>query len=250
MNTVRREVVLKAMVAWMVVVVAATPGYAQTQQERDAETRDRQQFVIFMGELRQAVTNGASVMLGQVRQVSSKAELALAGAPDVEGYRLEDMGLLFRVRVPDMRPLNRWALQLFAGEQPQQPQPRRQTATVTPTGLAPASNAGAPPSVLVPPAAPYVDPDLAFDPDAVYTREVKTFLVNAMLQRSRELRIAPGQYLIVVARAPGEPDLRYPSSYSKFNTMYFRIKGADLAAFHEGKATLEQAQKAVSVRED
>ena len=29
-----------------------------------------------------------------------------------------------------------------------------------------------------------------------------------------------------------------------------RIKGADLAAFHEGKATLEQAQKAVSVRED
>ena len=233
---------LKALVAGMVVVAVATPGYAQTQQERDAETRDRQQFVIFMGELRQAVTTGARTLLTQVRMVSANAQLALTGATDVEGYRLEEIGLFFRVRVPDITPSNRWAWELM------QPRQVRPTAIVTPAGLTSASNPGAPASTPVPPAAPpapYVD-----DPDAVYTRAVQTALVSAMLERSRELRVAPGQYLIVAARAPGEPHLLTPDGYREFHTMYFRIKSEDLAAYHAGRMTLEQAQKAVSIKED
>ena len=231
---------LKALVAGMVVVAVATPGYAQAPQERDSETRDRQQFVIFMGELRQAVQTGAEALARQVRTISTNAQLQLAAPTDVEGYRLDEVGLFFRVRVPDIRPSNLFALQLFTGEL--QPRQVRPTVTVTPTGL---TSAGAPAPAPAPPPSPYLD-----DPDAVYTRGVQTALINTMLERSRDLRVAPGQFLIVAARAPGEPDLRYPATYREFHTMYFRIKSEDLAAYHAGSMTLEQAQKLVSIKED
>ena len=236
---------LKALVAVMVVVAVATPGYAQTQQERDSETRDRQQFVIFMGELRQAVQNGAGALLRQVHAISPNAALGFTGSTDVEGYRLDDVGLFFRVRVPDIKPSNIIAIQLLNGNLPRQQRP---TPTVTPAGFNPSPTPGVSASTAeaAAPPSPFLD-----DPDAVYTSGVQTALVTTMLERSRELRVAPGQYLIVAARSlAGEPDLRFPDSYREFHTVYFRIKSEDLASYHAGRTTLEQAQKLVSIKED
>jgi hypothetical protein len=243
MNTVRSEAVRKALVAWMAVVVVATPCVAQTQQVRDG---DRQQFELFMGELRQAVQVGANAMLKQMRQVSGRVSLQLARPVDVEGHRFDE-GLFFRVRVPSIPPTSLLAYQILTGGGQQA---RRTNVTVTPSGLTPASTAGATASVVPPTASPYVDPDLDFDPDEVYTREVKTALVNTMIRLSRELRLAPGQHLTVAARDDGQPDSRFPSGSSEFHTVYFRIDGTDLAAFHAGKTTLEQVLKAVKSWED
>ena len=73
-----------------------------------------------------------------------------------------------------------------------------------------------------------------------------------MLQYSKPLRIAPTQALRVVARTIdfGRLDPRSPSSANEDATIYFSIKGSDLAALHEGKITLEQARKLVSILED
>ena len=56
--------------------------------------------------------------------------------------------------------------------------------------------------------------------------------------------------LTIAARDNGQPDPRFPSDASDFQTVYFSIKGSDLAEFHEGRLTLEQARKLVTIRED
>ena len=238
-----------ALTTSMVVIALVAPGYAQTPtptpaptpQQREAEAGNRQQFVVFMSDLRLAVRDGADSMLRQVRLESPEAELVLAGAADVEGFRLEE-GMFFRVRVPAMRPSNRYALQLWTSGG------RRTTGPVRPASLAPTT--AATPASLVAPPAPFVDAGPAIDPDAVYTSEVKAAIIRTMIQRSAGLRIPPGQHLEVAARDDGQPDPRFPSSFTEFHTVFFRIKGTDLANFHAGRQTLAETEKLVTVRED
>jgi hypothetical protein len=99
---------------------------------------------------------------------------------------------------------------------------------------------------MPPPPRPYVDTDI----DEVYTNEVKTALIATMIQKSGGLRIPPGQRLTIAARDDGRPNPRLPSSYNEFHTLYFSILGSDLANFHEGRQSLAQTEKLVTVRED
>lgn len=239
---------LKLFMSLTVMLALAAPGWAQTPKERDAG-QDRQQVANFAGELRQAIMSGAGAMLRQVKAESPRADLILAGSPQVQYLNL-DQGPVFSVEVPSMRPNNVWALMEFAGQKPVRRAPQGERGAVTPTGFGPtAPAAGAsPPPVPVP--SPYIDPDLVSDPDAVYTREVKAALIDAMLLQSKGLRLAPGQTLTVAARDDARPDPRFPSSSAEFQTVYFTVKGSDLAAFHEKRLTLEEARKLVTIRED
>jgi hypothetical protein len=239
------------LVTSIAAITIAAPAYAQTppSQQRESDARERQQLPVFMDELRRSVSVGATEMLRQVRLETPRAELELAAPAEVEMFKLGEGGLLFRVRVPSMLPTLRYAFELV------QPQRIRRQGTVTPTNLSPASTAGpaATPAatattlpVLPAQPSPYRD----IDPDEVYTREVKAALMNALVLRSAGIRIPPGQRLTVAARDDGRPNPNLPSSFTEFNTEYFSIKGSDLAAFHEGKQTLEQTLKLVTVREE
>jgi hypothetical protein len=230
----------------------AAPAWAQTQQEAPRATQDRQQLMTVSGALRDAISTGATAMLRQVRQESPRAEFFFTGSPEVQWYRFPE-GPLFTVQVPELRPSNQWAIAQFFEQQRRQ-QLQRAAQVEGGRGVV-ATNVGATSSAdpsgkvpLTPPPSPYLDQD----PDAVYTREVQWSLMDAMLQHSKPLRIAPTQALRVVARSIdfGRLDPRSPSSASEDATIYFSIKGSDLAAFHEGKITLEQARKLVSIIED
>jgi hypothetical protein len=239
----RRDAVRNALVTSIALVAFVAPASAQqpTAQQREVEARERQQLVQYMEDLKGAVSAGASSMLRQVRRESPRAELGMANPIEVEYFRLEDGGLLFRVRVPTMLPTLRYAMELDRA--------RRAERTVTTTSLvttpAPSATAATVPALPAPPN-PFVD----IDPDAVYTKEVKAQLLNTFLVRSTAIRIPPDRFLTVAARDDGRPDPTLPSSSTEFNTVYLSITGRDLASFHEGRQSLDETQKLVIVREE
>jgi len=243
----RTNHVLKVIVPALLALAA--PAWAQTQQDALRAYQERQQLMTVSAALRNAINTGANAMLKQVRQESPRAEYFFTGFPEVQGYRFPE-GPLFTVQVPELQPSNQWAIAQFLEQQRRQLQKAAQVeggrvvATNVGTTSSPDPSGKAP---LTPPPSPYLDQD----PDAVYTREVQWSLIDAMLQHSKTLRIAPTQELRVVARSIdfGRLDPRSPSSASEDATVYFSIKGSDLAAFHEGKITLEQARKLVTVTE-
>jgi hypothetical protein len=250
MVTVRRTSVRHALVTSLAFLAAVASAYAQTPEQHEPAARE-QQFILFQNELRQAVRTGAASTLRGVRLEVPEAELGLGNQVEVEGFKLDEGAMLFKVRVPSMQPSLRFAAWLMLQEQAR---PRRNAGTgtspttVTPTNLTPTSTASPTNTtqIMPPPPRPYVDTDI----DDFYTREVQTALIRTMLTKSGGLRIPPGQRLTIAARDDGRPNATLPSSYKEFNTLYFSIKGSDLIEFHENRLSLEQAEKLVTVRED
>jgi hypothetical protein len=94
------------------------------------------------------------------------------------------------------------------------------------------------------------DPLLLTDPNAAYTREVKTALIDAMLENSGGLTIGADEWLTVAAR-DGEPGNRLvPGDAYDQTTAVLRVKGSDLAAYRAGRLTLDEARKKVEAREN
>src|SRR5690606_20781819 len=99
-----------------------------------------------------------------------------------------------------------------------------------------------------PPAAP-VPPGAVEDPNDAFTREVKAALIDAMLENSGPIAIGPDEWLAVAARDNIRPDRLVPTDATDLHTLMFRVKGRDLAAFHERRITVEEARARVEVRE-
>jgi hypothetical protein len=226
------------------VVMGAGSALAQEPRPGD-ETRRRQQtqVVIFEGVLAQAVNNGASALVRQFRgssQLAQMTELILSGKPHVRGFRLDGYGMFFDVRVPGIRPAFALAFPRYVAAQRQRDQAneaqavRAQSLPVEP----------APP----PPVAP-VDA-VPNDPGSEYTNQVKAELLEAILENSHALRITANEVLTVAARDDAPVDPLVPADQADVQTVYFTVKGSDLAAYHEKRVTREEAQKLVAVRED
>jgi hypothetical protein len=106
--------------------------------------------------------------------------------------------------------------------------------------------ANAAPAALAPTVAPTV-PDVLDDPGVVYTREIQNALIEAMIESSGPLAVADEEWLVVAARDNLPRDPLVPGDTTDFTTMYLRIKGADLSAFHAKRITMEEARKRVRV---
>lgn len=91
-----------------------------------------------------------------------------------------------------------------------------------------------------------VDPILE-DPEEAYRAEVRDALMDAMLEHSRGLSVAPGEWLHIAARrlddqarlAPADTDAR---------TVMIRVRGADLTQFLAGQITREEARRRMDVK--
>jgi hypothetical protein len=96
-----------------------------------------------------------------------------------------------------------------------------------------------------------VDQIVIDDPNEAFTREVKEALVEAMIENSGPIAIGPEEFLAVAARDNARTDrLAVPSdAASDLHTIMIRVKGSDLAAFREGRITMDEARKRVQVRE-
>jgi len=90
------------------------------------------------------------------------------------------------------------------------------------------------------------DPILA-NPNEAYRAAIRKALVEAMLEHTRGLNLAPNEWLTVAARSSDDRPRLAPAD-PEGQTNLLSIRGSDLAEFLAGQITLEEAVKRVDVR--
>ncbi len=276
---------MKPCLVGMAIVIGIAPGaFAQAApQLQDADQlKARQKISMMESVLESAVANGADSLMRQVRAVMPPDALMLTGAPGARGFRLDGYGVFFDVEVPAFRRTMAYTLRAMVDESGlgagtavaqlktyiatvQDPRTRasleramrRLELQVGPVGPVPADATARTQTVgaatvtaqttVVP--APVIDPILVEDPNAVYTREVSSAIVDAMIENSGPLPVADNEWLMVAARDNIRPDRLVPGDTSNISSIVFRIKGSDLAAFRAGRMTLEEARTHVEVKQ-
>jgi hypothetical protein len=277
--------VVKAFV-FGVAMLAAGSASAQSQRTSVPDpVKTRQRISTMEGVLERAVANGADNMFRGVKRQMPMAEgLRLIGAPQVSGFRLEGYGVFFDVEVPQLLMPPAWELRYMVDQNglaagtaladlksvvPLLPNPQQraraeqaiarlemQVGPAEPIGSPRVANAGTTLAAqtvsqtsVAPPAAP-VDPVVIEDPNVTFTREVKSALIEAMLENSGAIGLGADEWLVVAARDSSRPDrLAVTGGVDDLHTILFRVKGSDLAAFRAGTLTPEEARTRVEVRE-
>ncbi len=249
---------LRAVAAALTVgaVSMAVPVLAQGP-ERDAEqVKTRQRISTMEGVLERAVSNGAENMLRQVRTVMPDAPM-LSGAPKVRGFRLDDYGVFFDVEVPALRLPMTWPLRYVIEDDKaavsaalnelrqivaqQLPRERDRFELLARRLELRAS---------VPQATRRTGDPMVIAPDEAYTKAVREALVDAMIENSGPMPLGPDEWLTVAARDNVPRDPLIPGDTAGLNTLTFKVKGSDLAAFRAGRLTLEDTRARVEIRED
>ena len=244
-----------AVSLWNGAAAAQTPPRPRPAEVE--QIRQRQRISLMEGVLERAVANGADNLLRQVKHVMPDMPM-LTGAPEVRGFRLEGYGVFFDVEVPALRLPLAWTLRYVVDgnrlavnaalaqlramvlEQPAQERERLETMVRQMEQRA----------LPMPSAASEVDPAVVRDPNEAYTRSVKEALVDAMLESSGPLNLASDEWLTVAARDNVPADPLVPGDSTEGNTVIFRVRGSDLAAFRSGTLTLEDARKKVEAKEN
>jgi hypothetical protein len=127
-------------------------------------------------------------------------------------------------------------------------------AVVTPERPAPPSPVATPPSApntAAPAQRTTANQQMILkDPNRAYTEAVQRALIDAMIDYSGPMLIAPHEWLTVAARDNAPRDIFAPQDpFDEVVTILLRIKGEDLAAYRAGKIDREEAKKRIQVRE-
>jgi hypothetical protein len=275
------SIVVGAMVVGLAASVSAqapAPQGGDSPQARQA----REQVSMMEGVLVRAVQNGVNNLRRRVREVMPDDALLQGGFPQVHGFRLDGYGIFFAVQVPGLRPSMAWTIRtmndtgrLLASDLAQM---RRYVQTVQDArmradlertltriqrsiGPVPPAATGQPEpgrveaAALAAPGAPVAAASTALqepaplpDPSELYTQEVKTALIDAMIQYSGALTVGPNEWLTVAAR-DNEPTNPLTQGDPEVMTILLRIKGSDLTAHRAGRLTLEETRARVEVQE-
>jgi hypothetical protein len=259
---------LKRLIAAAVMVLAAAgAAAAQVSATEVEQIRLRQQMTNMELSLQLAVNNGADMVYAQFK-AAFQDRPRFSERPRVSGYRLPDYGPVFTVDVPQfqvpvlfevlmreaefrsmMDDLQRMKAQLNG--MPVGPQRDRQVAAISQLeqrlgigsdrrdGFVPAGLAGAVSSL------DQKDPD---DPMSAYSREVKTALMEAMLN-SQGLTIGADEWLTVVARSGVPNNQQAVGDAVETSKGIIRVKGSVLAAFRAGTITKEEALNQFEVKQ-
>ena len=279
---------MKPVFVGIAVVVGSVIGIspivlAQAPPPEGDQVKARQKLSMMESVLESAVANGADSLMRQVRAVMPPDALMMTGAPSARGFRLEGYGVFFDVEVPAFRRTMAWTLRQMVDENGlgaatavnqlkayiatvQDPRTRasldralrRLELQVGPVGPVPSDAAARPQTVgaasvtsqtTTAPAGPMVDLAVIEDPNAAYTREVSSAIVDAMIENSGPLPIAENEWLTVAARDNVRPDRLVPGDTSNISSIVFRIRGTDLGAYRAGRMTLEETRKRVEIKQ-
>jgi len=242
---------MAAVSLWAGAAAAQTP--VRPVPSEAEQIRQRQRISLMEGVLERAVSNGADNLLRQVKHVMPEVPM-LTGAPEVRGFRLDGYGVFFDVEVPALRLPLAWTLRYVVDgnrlaintalaqlralvlEQPVQERARLETLVRQMEERA------------LPNQPSEVDPAVVRDPNEAYTRSVKEALVDAMLESSGPLNLASDEWLTVAARDNVPRDPLVPGDTTELDTVIFKVRGSDLAAFRSGTLSLEEARKKVEAK--
>jgi hypothetical protein len=277
---------VKTWVFGAVIVLTAVSASAQQPPRPDNETiRARQRIALIEGMLERAVQNGVDNFSRQIQALVPNADgmAMLMGAPQVRGFRLEGPGpggVFFDVLMPSLQLSMVWPLRYSQGADPAAlatlndlrsgvervsdsqtrvdlmqrlrqlevqlapPQGgRRRTGSATQVANVQATTTA---TAAAPPASP-VDTAIIDDPAEAWRHEVRTTLIDAMIENIG-LMLGPDEYIVIAARGVLSSD-RLVSDPGDARTIELRLKGSDLAAYRAQAITIEEARKRVAIRE-
>ena len=263
------------MVAGVLVLGFAGTAMAQISAAEAEQIHARQQIAQMEGVLQQAIQHGADLVYAQLRAVLPDPP-RLGSQPRVSGFKLPGYGIVFNIDVPmiqlpilyevllrereyrdalaqlqamrnqwsSMSPgrerdqkldaINRFERQLGMGELPQggRSGPNSRSLAV-PAGINGAGGG---------------DRKATEDPQYVYSHEVKTALIEAMLTHSQGLNVGPDEWLTLMAQAR-EANNADPGATVDSSKGIIRVKGSVLTAYRAGTITKEEARKQVEEQE-
>lgn len=226
------------------VLVGSTATVSAQQVRNDGLTAEAQvqqrrfQFQLMESVLENAVRQGATEVAMRARMTVPMGALFM-GPAKAKGFPLDGFGLVFHVEIPVILESQVMLSQMVAPTPPSQG-----PTTVSNRGAAAPPSTRAAGVVSEDPMArsPIVDPFLE-DPNAFYRMAVRDKLVEVILDHSRFLNVASGEWLSVAARSADSPGPNSLQDDSR--TLILRIKGEDLAAFHMSKITRDEAKKRI-----
>jgi hypothetical protein len=223
-----------------------------------------------------AVEHGATVIRDRLLAIMP-ADMLLAENARARGFRLDGYGVFFDVEVPNLEGTVPWsfrtldqndlgvdnALQTIrafiqtngtkdvAVRQALESLELRVSAPANANVASPSASTtrsvSAQASAPALPAAVSNDPILA-NPNEAYRAAIRTALIEAMLEHTRGLNLAPNEWLTVAARSSDDRPRLAPADAAEGQTNILSIRGSDLAAFLAGQITLEEAEKRVDIR--
>ncbi len=264
--TILRGAIVKKGILLAVTLMLAAHAVPQGQG-RTADARQRRNQIRLMeGVLVQAVRLGAEEVGTELGRFEPTGVTALAGTPRARGFVLDGYGVFFDVEIPALNQSVVWSVMVLQrdrqmgnaldslgaavasipdGPTRQQAQQALQQVSrrVGPVSPASAPAAGQPPpgQVTSATASTVATPD----PMALYTEAVKGTLIEAMLDHSLQMKLAPEEWLTVAARDSEAP--LSPTSLSDAPTIVLRVKGSDLAVYHSDPARREEIRAKVKV---
>ena len=270
---------MKTIATLTMVMAGLLPGPARAQGTRptDAAEQTRMRYQIGQMErvLEGAVEHGAKVWRDRFQPVLP-ADMLLSENARVRGFRLDGYGVLFDVEVPSLETAPLWSfstldqndlglgsaldsLRTFVektGDLNVQQALKRVELQVAPTATAAPhamaaqidnrGTVGSPASIADRAPAPVSDVPTV-NPQEAYRTEVKTALMEAMLDYGRGLDVAPGEWLTVAARRITDRPSLAPAD-SDAQTVVIRMRGADLTAFLGGQLPRRDALARMEVR--
>ena len=223
-------------------VLVAGLGVSAQQVRTDALSAEAQiqqrrfQFQLMEGVLENAVRQGATEVAMRA-QTSMPLGTLFMGRPKAKGFPLDGYGVVFDIEIPVIRESAVIASQMMVPLAP--PAAGPQTVAGRATGAPTTRSTGVVPEDPMA-RSPIVDDPFLAEPNQFYRNAVRDKLVDAMLDYSRSLGVPEAEWLSVVAR--GEEDPMPNSLYDDSRTLILRITGADLALFHTGKITRDEAK--------
>ena len=249
-------------------VPSAAPQQGPPVQDQAAHRR-RNQIQIMEGVLSRAVRSGAEDLARRM-QSRDPSLMLFTGQARARGFVLDQYGVFFDVEIPALRPTVVWSMQTQQRDATMASaiDSLRQALTALPDSprrleaeqalkyvqqLGPAlpargqaantERANTDRSV----AAATADTAALDDPHTSYTEAVKNALIDAMLDYSVAMDLAPDEWLTVAARdseGPLTPDEIYDPS-----TIVLSVKGSDLATYAADRSKRSEVRARVKVSE-
>lgn len=238
----------------------------QTRQLKESRYQIGQMERLLEG----AVEHGATVMRDQLLTVLP-ADMLLTENARARGFRLDGYGVFFDVEVPSLEGPLPWSFQTLdqsnlgiqnalqtirsfiedagAKDADLQQAMKRVELQVAPMGVSVVSNVpasrGAAGSAQATDDSPL--PKSQTQANQAYRATISAALVDAMLEHSRGLGLAPTEWLTVAARGSDDRPRLSPAD-PEGQTVIISLRGADLAAFLGGQLSRDEALKRVEVR--
>ncbi len=223
----------------------AAPAAAQTPIKPDAEQQRRfDQLTVMEGSLTGSIRLAANQVARDI-QSSTPGAMLFSGPARAKGFILDGYGPFFYVEIPSldmnlvltMESLERTAQRRSIRSSQMQPVADGDR----PQGAADAGQA-------MPPEADQALRAVAEDdPGQKYRDAVRRCLIDSMLDNSKSMNLAPGEWLTIAAR--GSEAGLIPGEIYQLTTMVVRVKGSDLADFLAGRITRDEARQRVEVRQ-